>query len=446
MKKIASLVCTSLLIHVLFSVAPGTGTYGHGDAKPPAGSVIGLNGIRQTTMLAAVMTSGLPEALVSAFGERTGRESVKETRIASVLQKVGKTLILERTRGVKEVELYRKAAPAVVLVLTNESVGSGAIIDAEGHVITNWHVVEGQPQVVVVFKPKDSTELKKELAFRATVEKVDQVTDLALLKVHAPPKTLAFLRLGDILTLAVGQDVHAIGHPEGEVWTYTKGIISQIRANYSWSTSEDRAHRAKVVQTQTPVNPGNSGGPLLDDGGMLIGINSFRRQGEGLNYAVAVDVIQEFLQRRESREISPRQPTGVAKGEPRCTEGYQTTRQGWTDIVGCYLTASAPPPDLWLIYRNPNSPAAYGARDLLIKGQINTVITSKNQEWESLEYYMDLDCNGTVDLIGRQYRGSAQIDSYQLPAKPLRLDTMAKELDRAFKGRKIPYPRVRVCQ
>lgn len=131
-------------------------------------------------------------------------------------------MILERTRGPKEVELYRKAAPAVVLVVTQEGFGSGAIINGQGDVITNGHVVRAYPAVVVVFKPKDGTDLKKELAFRATVEKVDQVTDLALLKITMPPKTFASLPLGDGSMLAVGQDVHAIGHPAGEVWTYTK--------------------------------------------------------------------------------------------------------------------------------------------------------------------------------------------------------------------------------
>ena len=103
--------------------------------------------------------------------------------------------------------------------------------------------------------PKNSTDLKKELAFRASVEKIDQLTDLALLKIKNPPRNLAHLDLGDVSTLAVGQDVHAIGHPNKEYWTLTKGIISQVRDNYAWDI-----HRARVIQTQTPINPGNSGG------------------------------------------------------------------------------------------------------------------------------------------------------------------------------------------
>ncbi|MBI3988854.1 MAG: trypsin-like peptidase domain-containing protein [candidate division NC10 bacterium] len=332
-------------------------------------------------------------------------------------------------------------APAVVLVLTNEGFGSGAILDGQGHVITNWHVVGANPLVVVVFKPKDGTELTKELAFLATVEKIDQVADLALLKIHTPPKTFTYLPLGDVSTLAVGQDVYAIGHPEGEVWTYTKGIISQIRPNYTWSTNEDVVHRAKVIQTQTPVNPGSSGGPLLDDSGRLIGINSFRSQGEGLNYAVAVDEIQAFLKRERSRESLLRQSR-----KPQCKETYDTTGQGWTNIVGCYTLASTPPPDLWFVYRGPRGPLAYGALGSVVKGEIDTVISSRDQQWQNLEYYMDVDCNGTIDLIGYMDKGSVEIDRYRVPETTLRMVTLAKELDNAIKRGGIPYSTLRVCQ
>jgi S1-C subfamily serine protease len=119
--------------------------------------------------------------------------------------------------------------------------------------------------MAVVFKPRSGAEVKKELAFAATPIKVDQVADLALLKIQAPPKDLSYLPLGEITMVEVGQDVHAIGHPEGEVWTYTTGIVSQIRPGYQWVGLDGLLHQSKVIQTQTALNPGNSGGPLLND-------------------------------------------------------------------------------------------------------------------------------------------------------------------------------------
>jgi S1-C subfamily serine protease len=90
------------------------------------------------------MRSELPKGLIVTFGEEGKAIGNIEQRIASSLQKVGKNLVLEQTRGTKEVALYQNIAPAVVFVLTENTFGSGAIVDQEGHVITNWHVVQDE--------------------------------------------------------------------------------------------------------------------------------------------------------------------------------------------------------------------------------------------------------------------------------------------------------------
>jgi hypothetical protein len=101
--------------------------------------------------------------------------------------------------------------------------------------------------------------------------------------------------------IEVGADVRAIGHPKGEAWTYTKGIVSSIRPDYKWSTGPGESHRATVIQTQTPINPGNSGGPLLSDDGKIIGVNSFiAKDAEGLNFAVAAKEIRHLLDSQAS--------------------------------------------------------------------------------------------------------------------------------------------------
>ena len=97
-------------------------------------------------------------------------------------------------------------------------------------------------------------------------------------------------------------DVHAIGHPTGEAWTYTTGVISQYRQGYEWKAEDDPIkHKADIIQTQTPINPGNSGGPLLSDLSSLIGVNSFKAGGEGLNFAVSVDEVRKFIARSGNR-------------------------------------------------------------------------------------------------------------------------------------------------
>jgi S1-C subfamily serine protease len=98
--------------------------------------------------------------------------------------------------------------------------------------------------------------------------------------------------------------VRAIGHPRQNDWSLTKGIISQYRRGYVWTygsadaaTSGDPTikHKANIIQTQTPINPGNSGGPLISDSGTLIGVNTGKGEGEGLNFAVSAEDVRRFL-------------------------------------------------------------------------------------------------------------------------------------------------------
>ena len=254
-----------------------------------------------------------------------------QKQIVSILEKLPKNLLLEETRGATNVEVYKKAAPATVLVATDKGLGSGAVISDTGEVLTNWHVIQGASRIAVVFKPQNGIEVKKELAFAATPIKVDQEIDLALLKIQSPPQNLKALPLGDMAKVEVGQDVHAIGHPDGEVWTYTAGLISQIRPNYQWTGADGLLHQSTVIQTQTALNPGNSGGPLLNDRAEIIGINSFRGEGEGLNYAVAADVVKGFLQRPTGTAIAP--STSASRPSSYRTESYGP------NIVGVYINA-----------------------------------------------------------------------------------------------------------
>lgn len=359
-----------------------------------------------------------------------------QKQLVSTLEKLPKNLLLEETRGATNVEVYKKAASATVLVVTDQSLGSGVVISDQGEVLTNWHVIQGASRMAVVFKPQKGVEIKKELAFAATPVKVDHVADLALLKIQAPPQNVNVLSLGDVTDLEVGQDVHAIGHPDGEVWTYTTGIISQVRPNYQWTGADKLLHQSKVIQTQTALNPGNSGGPLLNDQAEIIGINSFRGEGEGLNYAVAVDVVKAFLQRAESRVATP-------APSPRAA-AYRTEPYG-TNIVGVYINARVPPPDVWFVYQESGKQLAYSARGSRTPTQIDTVIQGADPEWKSLLYYFDADCDGQIDLIGFDSNGDGTIDRYDLPREPFPLVSLARELTQAIQNGTIPYPQIQVC-
>ena len=329
------------------------------------------------------------------------------------------------------------AAITAVLVVTDQSLGSGAVISSRGEALTNWHVIQGASRMAVVFKPQRGVEVKKELAFAATPIKVDQVADLALLKIQAPPQNLSTLPLGDMAKVEVGEDVHDIGHPDGEVWTYTTGIISQIRPGYQWTGPDGLLHQSKVIQTQTALNPGNSGGPLLNDRAEIIGINSFRGEGEGLNYAVAADVVKEFLQRAESRVAAP-------APSPRAS-AYRMEPYG-TNIVGVYVDARVPPPDVCLVYHDSREQPAYAAKGSVMPTRIDTVIQGGDPQWQSLAYYLDVNCDGKIDLIGFDANGDGTIDRYRLPEGPLQVASLAKELAQALQHGIIPYSQLRICR
>ncbi len=105
--------------------------------------------------LAADVGPRVPQGLHFNLGNLSQLDKETSQTVLSVFQKLEKTLILEQTRGAKDVDVYRKAAPGVVLVATKEGFGSGAIIDAKGHIITNWHVVRSRRIVQVAFKPNE---------------------------------------------------------------------------------------------------------------------------------------------------------------------------------------------------------------------------------------------------------------------------------------------------
>jgi S1-C subfamily serine protease len=247
-----------------------------------------------------------------------------------------------RTRSAKDADIYRSISPSVVLILTKDGVlGSGSLIDTSGHILTNAHVVGDNAYVAVVFKPSiEGKEWTRDDMKSARVISRDKTSDLALIKVDDPPKGKNPIRLGDTADISVGLDVHAIGHPKGETWTYTKGVISQYRLGFEWEDDGGHfKHRADVVQTQTPINTGNSGGPLISDGGALIGVNSFKSAtGEGLSFAVAVDEVKKFLARSGSQQqtdSSPKKPNCEAREVSRTRD-----KKGETTIIAYDLSCS----------------------------------------------------------------------------------------------------------
>jgi S1-C subfamily serine protease len=156
--------------------------------------------------------------------------------------------------------------------------GSGFVIDTEGHILTNNHVVEGASRISVKLGSSNATHI-------AEVVGTDPASDIALLKVEAPADQLHPLALGDSSKVRVGDPVVAIGNPFGLDRTVTSGIVSALQRQIQAPNGFSISH---VIQTDAAINPGNSGGPLIDAGGNVIGINSQIATGGGGNGNVGI--------------------------------------------------------------------------------------------------------------------------------------------------------------
>ncbi len=188
-------------------------------------------------------------------------------------------------------DIFGKSNLSVVAVLGEYSLGSGVIISRDGYVLTNWHVIQNEKDFKVLTLGEGGYE---ENLREAEVIKYSITSDLALLKLKSFPQDMQIARLSQVMP-NVGDSVHAIGHPHGEIWSYSKGYISAHREDYSWDVGEQN-YNGDVYQMQTPINPGNSGGPLLNDHGNVIGINTFiNTRGQGITYALTVKEIIKFL-------------------------------------------------------------------------------------------------------------------------------------------------------
>jgi serine protease Do len=190
--------------------------------------------------------------------------------------------------------VYAKANPAVVTIRGNSTWGSGFIISGDGYVITNAHVIQGQPAVVTLMMADGKTEIPADV-----VGFGKDGLDLVLLKINRRGQKFPTVALARTNSVAVGDSTYAIGTPLNEALqnTFTAGIVSAIRDG------------GKFLQHNVAINPGNSGGPLLNDKGEVIGVNTggFGRDtgNVGLNYAIGIDLVRQFITEARQGKSSP---------------------------------------------------------------------------------------------------------------------------------------------
>jgi S1-C subfamily serine protease len=269
--------------------------------------------------IAALIGGGVVVAVIAAFGGLSTSQKTITTVQAAPLAPSNAS---QRTAGLTPHDIYVRDAPGVVFVTSTivqktespfnlfgggetqrrgQATGSGIVIDSNGTILTNWHVVENAVKVTV--------SIEKGKAVDAQVVGKDPSNDLAVLRIPNDGLTLHPLTLGNSSTAQVGDPVLAIGNPFDLERTLTTGVISALQRQI---TAPNGFTIDNVLQTDAPINPGNSGGPLLDAAGRVIGINSQIETGGsgggsvGIGFAVPIDTAKN--------EISQLEKGGTVRG------------------------------------------------------------------------------------------------------------------------------------
>ena len=229
------------------------------------------NAIAHSSATAAGVSTETP---LSISADEQRNISVYETANRSVVN------IDTKTISIDPMHLMQREA---------EGAGSGAVLDREGHIITNYHVIDGAQRISVTLASND--------VYPAELVGGDKEHDIAVLKISAPPEVLYPINLGGSDQLRVGQRVYAVGNPFGWDGTMTTGIISSLNRNLP--SRVDGRQMKSLIQTDAAMNPGNSGGPLLDGNarmiGMCVAIASRTGQNTGIGFAIPIDRIKAIV-------------------------------------------------------------------------------------------------------------------------------------------------------
>ncbi len=236
----------------------------------------------QTNAHAAVMQPVLNPPMIRDAGNSMQDELTLEEQInVSVYENVNQSVVNITTKATRTEGFF-------LLDVPSEGSGSGSVIDNDGHILTNYHVIENAQQVNVT--------LYNGASYEAAFVGADPINDIAVIKIKATSEELHPVPMGDSSRLKVGMHIFALGNPFGFERTLTTGIISSL--NRSLQVYGNRTIKS-IIQIDAAVNPGNSGGPLLDTQSRLIGMNTAiaTRSGQsaGVGFAIPVNLIKRVV-------------------------------------------------------------------------------------------------------------------------------------------------------
>lgn len=297
---------------------------------------------------------------------------VEEALVTNLYERVGPAVV-HVTSHVTQMSFFFGAVPG-------EGTGSGFVIDRDGHILTNYHVIEGAEQIEVT--------LSDETRVPASVVGVDPPNDLALLRVELPPEQLSPVELGNSAQLRVGQRAIAIGNPFGLDRTLTVGVVSAL--GRPLQAADDNVI-FNVIQTDAAINPGNSGGPLLDSRGRVIGINTaIRQDAEGIGFAVPVNTVKRIVPALKEQGYYPHPWVGFLGYEisPRLAEALNLPVESGLLVAQLYRGGPAIAAGL----RGAQEEVIVGNQRILAGGDIVIAVDGVPvSSWDDLNEYLELN-------------------------------------------------------
>jgi S1-C subfamily serine protease len=321
------------------------------------------------------------------------------------------------------IRVYRAASPAVVNITTTamaydfflnpvpkEGTGSGAIIDRSGHILTNFHVIEGARRLEVTLADGSK--------WPARPVGADPSNDLAVIKTDAPAEKLTVIPLGDSSKLIVGQKVLVIGNPFGLDRTLTVGIVSSL--GRSIRAENGRLIRG-IIQTDAAINPGNSGGPLLNSSGEIVGVSTaiFSPSGGsvGVGFAVAINTAKRIIPDLINRGYVARPYLGIAGHEvfPALAQALRLpVKEG---IMVVEVTPGSPAQRAGI--RGADRAVQVGNMIVRVGGDIITEVDqAKVRTFEELSDFIDTKRPGDTVTLTFHRQGKLNIVEVRLRERP----------------------------
>jgi S1-C subfamily serine protease len=317
--------------------------------------------------------------------------------------------------------LYERVGPSVVHIaarvvtmnfffgpIPSEGTGSGFVYDEAGHIITNYHVVEGAESIEVRFS--DETRLP------GTVVGVDPPNDLAVIRVETLPPTAVPLMLAESADLRVGQRAIAIGNPFGLDRTLTTGVISALGRPLQTDTD---SYIYNVIQTDAAINPGNSGGPLLNSRGEVIGVNTaIQQDAQGIGFAVPAETVKRLVPVLIRDGFYPHPWLGLLGYDvtPDLAQALQLPVEQGVLVAQLYREG----PAIAAGIQGATNQVIVGNRRLLVGGDIITAIDGTAvTDWAGLSKYLELETQvGQTVALTVVRNGRVQDITLTLAAQP----------------------------